>query len=106
MSIVGSREYKQLINNQVQNIQDKDYIQWRHLGSRDNPSDLGSPGGKVEDCTNVWWKGPLWLHDPEGGACSSRGNQEGPRLIIAEVGPVEDYSSLFLGEAIHKKLQG
>ena len=63
--IKGGGEYKQFVNNRVRKIQDKGYIQWRHVGSKDNPSDLGSRGGKVEDCANLWWKGPSWLPHPE-----------------------------------------
>lgn len=39
------------------------------------------------------------------GARSCRDDQEGPRPVVAEVKPVEDYSSLSVGDTIHPKLQ-
>ena len=59
--IRGRGDFKQFVGNRVRKIQDKDYIQWRHVPSEENPADLGSRGGKVSETDSLWWKGPEWL---------------------------------------------
>ena len=54
-------DYKQFVSNQVQKIQEKEHIQWRHVGTKENPADLGSCGGGISKCLDLWWHGPLWL---------------------------------------------
>ena len=61
--IRGNGEYKQFVGNRVRKIQEKSYIEWRHVTSADNPADLGSRGGDVSKSANLWWKGPDWLLD-------------------------------------------
>ena len=48
--IRGGGDYKQFVTNRVQKIQDQDYIEWRHVSSKENLADLGSRGGKVNEC--------------------------------------------------------
>ena len=43
------------MRNRVRKIQDKSYIRWRHVGTTDNPADLGSRGGHLFETTNLWW---------------------------------------------------
>ena len=64
--IKGNGEYKQFVNHRVQKIQEKGYIQWRYVSSAENPADLGSRGGKVDESSELWFKGPPWL-TKEGG---------------------------------------
>ncbi|XP_028415663.1 uncharacterized protein LOC114539026 [Dendronephthya gigantea] len=59
--IRGGGEFKQFVGNRVRKIQEKSYIQWRHVSSEENPADLGSRGGKVSEKEHLWWKGPKWL---------------------------------------------
>ena len=59
--IKGNGEYKQFVNHRVRKIQEKDYIQWRYVSSAENPADLGSRGGKVDESSELWFKGPPWL---------------------------------------------
>ena len=54
-------EYKQFIRNRVKKILEKAYIQWRYVNTKENPADLGSRGGKVDESTQLWLKGPEWL---------------------------------------------
>lgn len=61
----GSGEFKQFVGNRVRQIREKDYIQWRHIPSKDNPADLGSRGGHVDNANFLWWKGPDWLVNEE-----------------------------------------
>ena len=58
-------EFKQFVENRVRKIQEKSYIEWRHVTSADNPADLGSRGGDVSQSANLWWKGPTWLLDAD-----------------------------------------
>ena len=44
--IKGGGDYKQFVSNRVQRIQEKEYIQWRHVGTKENEVNLGSRGGK------------------------------------------------------------
>ena len=47
--IKGGGNYKQFVRNRVREIQDKNYIRWRHVGTTDNPADFGSRGGVAGD---------------------------------------------------------
>ena len=59
--IKGGGNYKQFVRNRVRNIQDKNYIRWRHVGTTDNPADLGSQGSQLFETADLCWRGPLWL---------------------------------------------
>ena len=50
--------YKQFVANRVFKIQQHPEIQWRHVSTKDNPADLGSRSGSVE---NKERRGPDWL---------------------------------------------
>ena len=63
--IKGGGDYKQFVSNRVGKIQEKKYIQWRHVGTKENPADLGSRGGQITNCSDLWWHGPTWLPFPE-----------------------------------------
>ena len=63
--IRGGGEFKQFVGNRVRKIQEKDFIQWRHIPTHENPADLGSRGGKVSDSERLWWYGPEWLKTRE-----------------------------------------
>jgi hypothetical protein len=63
--IRGNGEFKQFVENRVRRIQEKSYIEWRHVPSADNPADLGSRGSDVSQSASIWWKGPAWLLDAD-----------------------------------------
>ena len=63
--IRGKGEYKQFVSNRVHKIQEKSYIEWRHVSTHENPADLASRGGIVDHSSTMWWHGPDWLSDPE-----------------------------------------
>ena len=63
--IKRSGDYKQFVSNRVRKIQEKKCIQWRHVGTKENPADLGSQGGRITNCSDLWWHGPTWLPFPE-----------------------------------------
>ena len=62
--IKGPGEYKQFVSNRVNKIQAHRDVLWRHVGTSENPADLGSRGGDVAHQT-LWWHGPKWLSNKE-----------------------------------------
>ena len=62
--INGGGEYKQFVANRIQKIKSHSRIQWRHVPTDQNPADLGSRGGSVEN-KHMWWNGPEWIKTPE-----------------------------------------
>ena len=57
--------YKQFVANRVNKIRDKEYIQWRHVGTDQNPADVGSRGCQADRLSELWFKGPEWLTEPD-----------------------------------------
>jgi hypothetical protein len=56
--IKGGGTYKQFVANRVNQINAKDFIEWRHVRTDQNPADIGSRGCKTG-------KGPEWLASPD-----------------------------------------
>ena len=56
-------EYRQFEANRVKKIRSHPNTQWRHVPTSENPADLGSRGGSVNEA-ELWWNGPPWLSDP------------------------------------------
>ena len=63
--IKGNGNYKQFVANRTRKINAKDYIQWRHVGTHQNPADLGSRGYLPNNLSESWLKGPEWLPSPD-----------------------------------------
>ena len=63
--IAGKGNYKQLVSNRVAQINAKDYIQWSHVNSGQNPADVGSRGKEFKELPELWLKGPERLTKPE-----------------------------------------
>ena len=61
----GGTTYKQFVVNRVGKIRDKSYIEWRHVGTNQNPADVGSRGCQANNLPDLWLKGPHWLKDPD-----------------------------------------
>ena len=59
--ILGNGEFKQFMGNRISKIREKNHIQWRHVPNQDNPADLGSRGGHVDNTNCLWWEGSDWL---------------------------------------------
>ena len=57
--------YKQSVANRVKKIRDKAYTQWRHVGSDQNPADIGSRGCQADKLSELCFKGPEWLTESE-----------------------------------------
>ena len=62
--IRGTRVYKQFVSNRVLKIKEHSEVKWHHVGTRENPADLGSRSGSVQE-SKLWWKGPEWLVNRE-----------------------------------------
>ena len=52
-SVGREGEYKQFVHNWVCKIQDKNWIMWRYVPTKENPADLGSRGGPVAQDGNL-----------------------------------------------------
>ncbi len=53
-------EYRQFVENRVTKMKSHQNVIWRHVPTAENPADLGSRGGSVEE-NDLWWNGPTWL---------------------------------------------
>lgn len=62
--INGEGSYKQFVRNRVKQIKEKGYINWRHVGTKDNPADIGSRGCGGDYIPKKWLNGPPWLSNP------------------------------------------
>ena len=62
--IRGQGEHKQFVSNRVQKINSHHGVTWRYVPTSENPADLGSRGGRVEEA-DQWWNGPKWLASGE-----------------------------------------
>ena len=60
----GGGQYKQFVDNRVRKILAKSEIKWRHVPSEDNPADLASRGGDVQQ-KELWWNGSEWMGNPK-----------------------------------------
>ena len=63
--ISGRGNYKQFVNNRVKLIREKSYITWRHIGTKENPADIGSRGCHGDQLSRKWLDGPEWLSNPD-----------------------------------------
>ena len=57
--------YKQFVSNQARKIAEKGVTKWRHVPGVQNPADIASRGGSIDQLTDLWWKGPSWLTNEE-----------------------------------------
>lgn len=62
--IRGQGDYKQFVANWFQKINSHKGLAWRYVPTADNPTDLESRGGHVEE-VDLWWDGPRWLASQE-----------------------------------------
>ena len=62
--IRGQGEHRQFVSNCVQKINSHQGVAWRYVPTTENPADIGSRGGRLEE-TDQWWNGPNWLANKE-----------------------------------------
>ena len=53
-----------LYQTRVSKIRQHTDVKWRYVNTEENPADLASRGGPV-DQNDLWWSGPSWLSDCE-----------------------------------------
>ena len=63
--IKGLGTWTQFVRNRTRAIQEKGYLKWHHVPTSDNPSDQGSRGAEPRKLGELWFKGPIWLSNPD-----------------------------------------
>ena len=63
--IKGENRYKQFVTNRVSKIKEKEFIEWRHVPSELNPSDIGSRRCYSKKLDSLWFNGPSLLQTPD-----------------------------------------
>ncbi len=56
--IRGEGEYKMFVANRVNKILEHEGVTWRHVSSKDNPADVASRGGLIDEETRCGGKVP------------------------------------------------
>ena len=59
--IRGRGQYKLFVANRVNKILQHKDVRWRHVPSKENPADIASRGGLIDEGNQLWWNGPNWL---------------------------------------------
>jgi hypothetical protein len=60
--IAGNGSYKQFVVNRVAKIKQHGDVKWCYINTEENPADLASRGGSVDQKV-LGWRGPIWLSD-------------------------------------------
>ena len=103
--IKGRGDYRQFVANRVQEIQQHEHLTWHHVPTAQNPEDLGSRGGSVEN-HQLWSEGPTWLRNPSEwptdvileSTPETRPEAKAKREILAVVATEEDEFDLLIGK--------
>ena len=59
--IKGQGTWSVFVRNRTKTIQEKNYLQWHYVSTRENPSDQGSTGVGSGKLSDVWFHGLDWL---------------------------------------------
>ena len=108
--IKGRGDYRQFVANRVQKIQQHEHVTWHHLPTAQNPADLGSRGGSVEN-HELWSEGPTWLRNPSEwptdvileSTPETRVETKVKREILEVVATEEDEFDLLIGNTVCPK---
>ena len=52
------------MSNRIEKINSHHRVTWRYVPTAENPANLGSRGGHLEE-VDQWWNGPKWLASRE-----------------------------------------
>ena len=63
--ISGQRNYKKIVSNRAALINAKNFINWKHVRTDQNPADVGNRGTESKELLEIWLKGPDWLSTPD-----------------------------------------
>ena len=55
--------YRQFVENKVNKITEKEFINWCYIPTKENLVDIASRGSLIANIPRVWWEGPSWLPD-------------------------------------------
>ena len=53
------------MSSRVAQINAEAYVKWSHVGTEQNPGDVGSTGILSRERLEIWLKGPNWLSKPQ-----------------------------------------
>ena len=103
--IKGRGDYRQFVANRVQKIQQREHVTWYHIPTAQNPAELGSRGGNVENHER-WSEGPTWLRNPSEWPTDvilesipkTRAEAKAKREILAVVATEKDEFDLLIGK--------
>ena len=70
--IKSHETWSPFVRNRTKVLQDKQYLEWHHVPTEDNPSDQGSRGTVPCKTRELWFRGPDWLSCPENGHSNLR----------------------------------
>ncbi len=62
--ILCGGEFKQFDGNRVRKIREREHVKWRHVPTDQNPADVASRSGIVQEDNRLCWDGPEWLSNP------------------------------------------
>ena len=60
---VGGGSYKVFVANRVSKILEHQFIAWKYVPTKQNPTDIYSRGSPVRKLPELWWTGPTWLKE-------------------------------------------
>ena len=58
-------EQKQIISNHARKINERRFIEWKHIPTLENPADLGIQGCEGTEVKDLWKDVPSWLTFPD-----------------------------------------
>ena len=53
--------YRQFVENKVNKITEKEFINWCYISTKENLVDVASRRSLIANIPRVWWEGPSWL---------------------------------------------
>ena len=80
-------------------------ITWRHVPTKDNPTDLASHGGPVTEEKQLWWKGPAWLSDPGAMAHRPCYHTHRKKVLATALSSEDEFSVLMEHHSLLKALR-
>ena len=63
--LANKGRYSEYVANRVRKIEELAIRRFRHVPTKDNPSDIGTRGSSPSKLGELWKKGPRWVIDPE-----------------------------------------
>ena len=81
--------YKEFVTNRVLKINEKNYIEWGHVPTQQNPANIGNRGCKGNKIYELWTREPSWLDQsklwPENVEISASEKSEAEKRATREI---------------------